>query len=684
MRAGFFARLAWTGIRKNRKLYFPYILSAVGMVMMFFILQALGVSPLLADMRGGSSIGLVLTLGKYVIAVFALIFLFYTNSFLIRRRNREFGLYNVLGMDKHGISRVVLWESLIVAGFGLGGGIVLGIVFSKFAELGLLNAIRREVDYRFTVTGAAIGWTLLIFGVIFAILALRSLVLVRRARPLELLHSDNSGEKPPRANWLPALLGAILLAAAYTISVSIKTPLAALLLFFAAVIMVIIATYLLFISGSVALCRIMQKNKNYYYKKNHFVGVSSMAYRMKRNGAGIASVCILCTMVLVMISSTSSLYFGVESSLAARFPRENEITVVVDKFGSLGDENVASLRGDYLSVIRETGGEPENVTEFRCVATSGIVRDGRVNLTEINSLDPFSSDMDDLANLFFVSASDYNRATGISPSLTVAPGEAWVCTLRRELNDEELTFGSGLLTLRIAGKLDAFVDISAATTNVAPSLMFVVSDYDVLAPLEGLTNTYGDPAAEMQYYFGYDLDASDERCVETFNEVRRVPGRHPGLVNADGSFSTQTSCYAAERDDFFATYGGLFFLGIMLSIVFVFAAAMIIYYKQVSEGYEDQARFGIMRKVGMTKEDIKKSINAQILTVFFAPLLLAGVHLAFAFPMVWKVLQLFNLNELGLVIAVTVGAYLAFVLLYGVIYKLTARAYFGIVSASGD
>ena len=295
-----YPRLALSGIRNNRKLYVPYILSCIGTVMMYFILHSLSLSPLLHETRGGDNLEIILSLGKYVIAAFSLLFLFYTNSFLIRRRYKEFGLYSVLGMDKRGIGRVVLWESLFVSLLGLAAGLLFGIAFSKLAELGLLRAIQSDVDFRFYLSWEAVLSTLLLYGGIFAALMLKSLWQVGRTKPLELLKSENYGEKPPKANWFFALLGLGLLGVAYYLSLSIQSPLKALMLFFVAVLMVIAATYLLFMAGSVTLCRLLQKNKKYYYKKNHFVSVSSMAYRMKRNGAGLASICILCTMVLVM------------------------------------------------------------------------------------------------------------------------------------------------------------------------------------------------------------------------------------------------------------------------------------------------------------------------------------------------------------------------------------------------
>lgn len=322
-----YPKLAILGIQKNRRLYIPYLLTCIGMVAMFYILQSLSYSPLLQEMKGGNNVGLVLSLGKYVISVFSLIFLIYTNSFLNRRRNKEFGLYHILGMGKRGLLRISAWESLFISAVGMVGGIALGIALSKLAELGLLNAIHVAPDYRFTMHFESIKVTIGIFAIIFVFLFLKSMLHILRAKPLELMHSEQTGEKPPKANWLFAVLGLLLLGGAYYLAVSIQSPLKALTLFFVAVIMVILGTYLLFCAGSVTLCRTLQKNKRYYYQKQHFVSVSSMTYRMRRNGAGLASICVLSTMVLVMLSSASSLFIGAEGCPAGWLPRDGIIAV---------------------------------------------------------------------------------------------------------------------------------------------------------------------------------------------------------------------------------------------------------------------------------------------------------------------------------------------------------------------
>ncbi len=675
MKTGFFPKLAWTGIKKNRKLYVPYILSCIGMITMFYIIQSISYSDLLTQMRGGGNLETILGLGKFVIAAFALIFLFYTNSFLIRRRYREFGLYNILGMDKRSISRIIVWESLIIAVISIAAGLVLGFALSKLAELGLANVVHADINYSFTISGKAFAYTAEMFAAIFVLLLVKSLFQVRRSRPLELLSSEKAGEKPPRANWIFAVIGLLILGGAYYISVSIKSPLSAITLFFVAVIMVIVATYILFMAGSVALCKLLQKNKSYYYKKNHFVSVSSMVYRMKRNGAGLASICILSTMVLVMLTSTSSLYFGANDSIEARFPTDNEIALDVEGLDNLSDEKLSTVREAYEKVFAEHNAVPENVSEYRYCAITGLMTSDSVDAADVLDI---GLGYEDFRQLYFVSQDDYNKAMGTDISL--GENEAMLYTMHGTYDRDTLEMNG--MKLNIVGTLDDFISISDANTIIMPSLLFVVHDYEVLRPLESMIDNTGDSMLSTYWNYGYDLSTSDEEAIAIYREQTDCLSDIEFLMADNNGYGFSGGCKADEIADFFTTYGGLFFIGIILSIVFIFAAVMIIYYKQVSEGYEDQSRFEIMQKVGMTKADIKKSINSQVLTVFFAPLVFAGMHLAFAFPLVWKLLQLFNLRNLSLVIWVNIGAFVVFGIFYAIVYKLTAGAYYSIVSGS--
>ena len=367
MKHNIYPKLAWTGIKKNKRLYLPYILTCIGMVMMFYIVSFLSVNEYLGSCKGGKEIQQMLFLGCGVIGVFATIFLFYTNSFLMRRRKKEFGLYNILGMGKWNIARVLLWEGVMIAVISLAAGLFGGIVFSKVGELCMVNILEAKAVFSMSIEKSSVVATIILFSIIFALILLNGLRQLHGANPIELLHSENTGEKPPRGNWLFAFCGTVLLGGAYYLAVTIENPLEAMIIFFIAVIMVIVATYLLFVSGSITICRGLQKNKKYYYKTNHFVSVSSMVYRMKRNGAGLASICILCTMVLVMVSSTVCLYIGKEESLSSRYPKDIDITVRRGSAEKLDSENLAKRRTVINDELAKYNMVPENILDFQII-----------------------------------------------------------------------------------------------------------------------------------------------------------------------------------------------------------------------------------------------------------------------------------------------------------------------------
>lgn len=652
-------RLAWSGIRKNRKLYLPYCLTIIGMVMMSYIMQALSYAPALHAMKGGSQLEAILSLGKLVIAVFAAIFLLYTNSFLIRRRYREFGLYNVLGMDKNALCRVAFWENLIVALVGLAVGLALGTLLYKLAELGLVNMIRGQVDDSFVVEPESLEFTLVIFAVIFALIMIRSLIQVRHTRPLELLRSESAGEKPPRANYLLGLLGLGLLGGAYYMAVTISNALSAFTWFFVAVLMVIAGTYLVMISGSVVLCRLLQKWKGYYYKKQHFVSVSSMAYRMKRNGAGLASICILATMVLVMISSTGSLYIGAEDAIAVRYPYDSTVKLYFDRLDELDDRNVEKIQRTMERTLEAQKVTPTEEKIFRYVSVSGALLEDRLvtDFTEVNAVMNYNQ----VYSLYLLSQADYNRMYGTD--IALQPGQAMVRVYNGSWNGSHIQVGA--LELDVVGQLPCGLEMEDMT--LVPSLVLVVSDLQQASVPE---------ECNMIFFCGYDFGLPEEETLEAHRALEAAVK----ALASEQKIHCRVECPIVERQDFYITFGGLFFIGMILSAMFIAAAALIIYYKQVSEGYEDQSRFAIMRKVGMTRQDIKKSINSQILTVFFIPLLLAGVHLAFAFPLVWQLLTMFSLTNKRLAICTNIGAFLIFCVFYVVIYRFTAHAYYRIVS----
>ena len=680
MNRGFYPRLAWTGMKQNRRLYLPYLLTCTGVTAMFYILMGLSVSTLLPQMSGGRSTALIMSLGSVVIAFFALIFLFYTHSFLIRRRSREFGLYNVLGMGKGNIARILLWETLLTYAGTTVVGLALGVALSKLAELGLMNLLRSQISYTFTVNIKSLLVTLVLFAAVHGLIFLHALWQLHRVSAVALLHSESVGEKPPRARWLLAVLALALLGGAYWLAVSIREPLEALLWFFTAVLMVIAGTYLLFISGSVALCRALQKNPRYYYRPSHFVSVSSMAYRMKRNGAGLASICVLATMVLVMLSSTTCLYFGQEDAVNARYPHDIAVTVYGDEH-LMDKTELEELRQGVESAVFNFGGEASNVAEYREVSLSGLLDGG--NLI-VDAAGAYAMDSTHVIQVHFVPLEEYNAVTG--QSLTLEDGQVYVAALRMDFNADTLSVDGGM-TRHVMKREITPLD-GAAVADITPSLTVVVKDFERFVPeLQGyLSDKYGwYPSAYWNY--GFDTDLPENQQANTDDVTPNLTDAlyaHLSRVSSDWGVGVSVESKAGNRADFYGTYGGLFFLGIMLSVVFLLAAVSIIYYKQICEGYEDQSRFDIMQKVGMTKRDIRRSINSQLLTVFFLPMALSGVHLCFAFPFIHKLLLLFNLSNTPLLIGTTVVSYVAFALLYTLAYKLTSNAYYHIVSGAAE
>lgn len=671
MRKSLYPKLAWNGIQKNQRLYLPYILTCVGMVMIYYILAFLSDSQILGKAKGGSSILFSLDMGAKVIAFFAVIFLFYTNSFLNKRRKKEFGLYNILGMEKRNLACVLLFESLIISVISLVGGLAAGIAFSKLSELCMVNLMKADVDFRLYIEGKAVIETIVLFVIIFILLLMYTLCQIHISKPIELLRGENFGEKPPKANWLLTLEGLAVMAIAYYMALSIENPLSAISNFFTAVLLVVIATYSLFIAGSVVLCRLLQKNKNYYYKTNHFVSVSSMVFRMKRNGAGLASICILCTMVLVILSSTLCLYIGAEDSLRHRYTRNIIMSIDVDEIVTFTSKEMKDLKELINQTVAKKKVCPENVLDFSMLFTIGVLEDGNYEVTGLSE-----RDISEVYQAYFVPVEDYNRIMHQEEALE--EHEVLIYATEQEKMGETLSFGGKEYDVKKI--VPEFLDKSMGAMQVIPTIFIFVSDYqEVASQMLQYKDEEGKALNRLQWFYGFDLDCNEELQIEIYDQITNEV---QGEVSKERSLWKEFSCdsVAKERAEFYGMYGGLLFLGVLLGIVFVAAAVLIIYYKQISEGYEDQSRFAIMQKVGMSKEEIRKSNNSQVLTVFFLPIVTAGIHLMVAFPLIQKVLALFNFYNIGLQVMVTLMCFVVFGIFYFAVYFATSKAYYGIVS----
>ena len=679
MKRSFYPRLAIDGMRKNRRMYGPYLAMGALMAAICYILSALSRSDALRTLPGGDNLCMIMALGNVVLLIFSIIFLFYTNSFLIRRRRREFGLYNVLGMSKRNLARILTWETLLTAAIAIAGGLFFGVLLSKLIELAIVKMMDGTATLAFPFDLSALLGTAGGFAAIYALLWLVSVVRVGRSTAVALLRSEAAGEKPPRANWFLSLLGLILLGAAYYLAVSIKNPLDAITWFFVAVVLVIFATYLLMITTSVLLCRVLQKDKRYYYRANHFVSVSSMAYRMKRNGAGLASICILATMVLVMISSTASLYFGKEDSLRTQYPREVNVQLWLSSLSQMEDHNLDLFRTAAQQAVEDCGGEMQDVMDYRYINTTGYPMEDGIEM-DWREYEHDSLIYSKLRDYFFVTEADYEAQTG--EQLDIPEGAVALRTYDCDDAPLELRIRRGG-TLRVAESRKGSDQLGLAQNSNIARVVVIVPDMQAILDVFPASIQDIKDSNSFRWVYGFDtgLDADGQRAV---SEAVSEHINALDLGEGQGYDWYSLALRETNRADFYGNYAGMFALGILLSIVFILAAVLIIYYKQLTEGYEDQARFAIMQNVGMTRREIRRSINSQLLTVFYLPLLFAGLHLAFAFPMIRRLLMLFSLYNIGLFAAVTAISFAVFAALYAVVYRQTAGAYYAIVSGGRD
>lgn len=679
MRRAFYPRLAWDGLRRDRRVAGPYLLTCVCMVAMHYILGFLASPAALALLpRGRSSVETILNLGKYVVLLFSLVFLFYTHSFLQRRRQREFGLYNVLGMGKRNLIGVITWESLITFALALAGGLIAGLALSKLAELGLVNLLGGEIDYCLRLDIGSLVQTLICYAAIFALIWLSAVIRTARSSAVSLMKAESVGERPPKGNWALALLGVALLAAAYWLAVSIDNPLDALMWFFAAVLMVIVATYLLMIAGSVRLCRTLQRSKGYYYQPRHFVSVSSMAYRMKRNGAGLASICVIATMVLVMLSSTTCMWFGAEDATLSRYPREINLTVRMNEPAQLNDANLERFRAAIRRFAPTKGAEIGNARDFRYINLNGVLSDGVVqcDYETANGRVRYS----ELLDIYLVRAEDYAAMTGTP--LQLAEGEAALLVDKLEYGGDEITLamGEAARSWKVAS-VNEGTAIDLYDGVMLPRLTVIVNDLVTAVAGFDAPGETGVAKLQIRWLYGFDTGLSDDGNSRFAYELEQALAQLSYSDSGEAGYhSFMLEARADGAADYFGSYGALFFIGILLSAVFLLAAVLIIYYKQISEGYEDAKRYDILQKVGMTKPEIRASISSQLLTVFALPLAFAGLHLAFAFPMIRRLLTLFSLYNVGLFTRTTLISYAVFAAFYAAVYRLTSAAYYRIVS----
>lgn len=656
-----YRRLAITNIKNNRKTYVPYILTSVLTVMMYFIMHGLARN----DSVGQGKVSQILMLSTIVIMIFAVIFLFYTNSFLIKRRKKEIGVYNILGMGKGHIAKMLALETIVVAGTSIGLGLLLGLLFSKLMWLLLTRMINYDVRMEYMVRRETVVSTVILFCVIFAMSLIYNLMQISLSNPAEILRGGNVGEKEPKTKIFLTVLGLILVGGGYYIAVTVESPLAAIQLFFVAVIMVILGTYALFIAGSIAVLKLLRKNKKFYYQSQHFTAVSGMIYRMKQNAAGLANICILSTMVLVLVSTSVSMYLGTEDMLHVRYPKEVSISMFNtdrEKERKMEDMIAETLKGHQVECSDKT------MTHY---GAGTAIKDGEKLL-----LSPNGSYADsDACEIYMIPKEDYLRMTGEDVSLK--EDEVIFYTTKEE------KYGWDMLYIeekpyRIVKELDHMWTESKENNRMTEAVYVVFSGTEQIEEwlqyINKITNVkkeWAERMYSMRYEVSFDLKGEKADCIAAEEELKERTARELENIQCD---SRET-----ERREFYGLYGGLFFIGIYLGAMFLMATVLIIYYKQISEGYDDRERYQIMQKVGMGRREVKKSIKSQVLLVFFLPLAVAVLHVSVAFGVVKKLLSILYLTNTHLFFICTLGTIGVFAVFYAIVYSVTAREYYRIV-----
>ena len=660
MKMSFYPKLAAGNMKKNARTYVPYMLTCIITVAMYYIVKSLSQNPGVEEMIGGGYLSELMFIGSHVVALFAVIFLFYTNSFLVKRRKKEFGVFNILGMEKRHLAWVLGWETAYLALGSLVLGLLLGIIMDKAMYLLVGKIIGGGVPLGFFVSARVIGQTVQIFAVIFLLICINAIRQVHVADPIALLQAGSAGEKEPSTRWLLALAGLVSVGGGYYIAVTVSDPLASLLLFFVAVVLVIIGTYLLFTAGSIALLKILRKNRKYYYRTRHFVSVSGMIYRMKQNAVGLANICVLSTMVLVMVSTTTSLMIGMEDVVRERYPAD--IMVYFKEDAPQGNQAyIEAIR----ALQRERGLAVKNEMAYLYLGLSASHEYKYEESHEIG----VTSALDSMDELFFIALEDYNAV--MKERKTLEEDEVMVYSNRTSFDIP--VFRLLGREYRVAEKLDSFVGNGQYSANISNTIYIVVPDREALLEIyDAQRELLGEDARSIRQVYGFDMDADEEEQNAFYNALLDCMNRN--------QISALTEARAEARLSFISLYGGLFFIGVFLGVLFVMATVLIIYYKQISEGYDDRERFSIMQKVGMSRDEVKSAIHSQVVTVFFLPLIVAGIHVTAAFPLISKLLVLMQLTNTKLFIACTGACFLVFAVMYVFVYNLTARTYYRIVS----
>ena len=670
MHKGIFSRLAKQNIRNNKSTYIPYMITCIFCIAMIYMMEFLRDCPTLDQaVRQADEVRMIVFTGEIVVEIFCIIFLIYSNSFLMKRRQKEIGLYNILGLERNHIGIVMFLETIITSIGSLAGGIAAGIIGSKLALLLLLKLLHIPSVLGFYISVKGIFTCLFMFGIVFLMILFLNLAKIHLSRPVELLRGNNTGEKEPAAKWLMALIGFICLGAGYYLAVTTESPIKAITIFLLAVILVMAGTYLLFTAGSIVILKFLRCRKSFYYRTGNFISISGMLYRMKQNAIGLASICILSTGVLLMISMTVSIYFGMNDIKLNRYPYDVEMSVT-----SISEDECQTAIEAFEKAIADNKVPVEKSVEEIYLDIVCSKNGDQILIKPANTI----RNSDSVLVLSLLDQAEYERLTGISANLNDGEIFTWYPSA---VQKDSVTVDETEFTVK------KWLDKNPLTCGedaVSDNAVLVVTDEDFKKFDEMRTEMYkgvsSAPAGEdLTLHLGLDITGSETDKIDFGTPVMEVVKdlkKNGGL--SENSWIT-SGIRQQEYESYYADNGSLLFIGIFLGSLFLMGTAMIIYYKQISEGYEDQKRFEIMQKVGLSRREVRSSVRRQILMVFFLPLLMAMLHITMAFPMIRRMLLLFGMTNTKLFIGCTAGTVLIFAVVYGLIYLMTARSYYHIV-----
>lgn len=670
MHKGIFSRLAKQNIRNNKSTYIPYMITCIFCIAMIYMMEFLRDCPTLDQaVRQADEVRMIVFTGEIVVEIFCIIFLIYSNSFLMKRRQKEIGLYNILGLERNHIGIVMFLETIITSIGSFAGGIAAGIIGSKLALLLLLKLLHIPSVLGFYISVKGIFTCLFMFGIIFLMILFLNLAKIHLSRPVELLRGNNTGEKEPAAKWLMALIGFICLGAGYYLAVTTESPIKAITIFLLAVILVMAGTYLLFTAGSIVILKFLRRRKSFYYRTGNFISISGMLYRMKQNAIGLASICILSTGVLLMISMTVSIYFGMNDIMLNRYPYDVDMSVT-----SISEDECQTAIEAFEKAIADNKVPVERSVEEIYLDIVCSKNGDQILIKPANTI----RNSDSVLVLSLLNQAEYERLTGISANLNDGEIFAWYPSA---VQKDSVTADETEFTVK------KWLDKNPLTCGedaVSNNAVLVVTDEDFKKFDEMRTAMYkgvsSAPAGEdLTLHLGLDITGSETDKIDFGTPVMEAVKdlrKNGGL--SENSWIT-SGIRQQEYESYYADNGSLLFIGIFLGSLFLMGTAMIIYYKQISEGYEDQKRFEIMQKVGLSRREVRSSVRRQILMVFFLPLLMAMLHITMAFPMIRRMLLLFGMTNTKLFIGCTAGTVLIFAVVYGLIYLMTARSYYHIV-----